>query len=91
MMYGTVETMEERLEHLLRLRDVQDQLGGFTAFIAWSYQPEHTERGGSEATGVEYLRTLAISRLVLDNFDNIQASCVVRCWVKSRNERNPCH
>jgi len=78
MMYGTVETMQERLEHLLRLRDVQDQLGGFTAFIAWSYQPEHTERGGSEATGVEYLRTLAISRLVLDNFDNIQASWVTQ-------------
>ncbi len=60
MMYGTVETDEERLEHMLRLRALQDETGGFTAFIAWSYQPEHTERGGTEATGVEYLRTLAL-------------------------------
>ena len=47
MMYGTVETIEERLEHLLRLRELQDETGGFTAFITWSYQPEHTERGGA--------------------------------------------
>src|SRR5688572_4509174 len=64
MMYGTVETDEERLEHLMRLRALQDETGGFTAFITWSYQPEHTERGGAEATGVDYLRTLAIARLV---------------------------
>ena len=78
MMYGTVETMEERLEHLFRLREVQDETGGFTAFITWSYQPEHTERGGTEATGIEYLRTLAMARLVLDNFDNLQASWVTQ-------------
>src|SRR6266850_1812697 len=78
MMYGTVETDEERIEHLMRLRDVQDETGGFTAFITWSYQPEHTERGGSEATGVDYLRTLALSRIVLDNFDNLQASWVTQ-------------
>jgi cyclic dehypoxanthinyl futalosine synthase len=78
MMYGTVETDEERLEHMLRLRALQDETGGFTAFITWSYQPEHTERGGSEATGVDYLRTLAIARLVLDNFDNLQASWVTQ-------------
>jgi len=78
MMYGTVETDEERLEHMLRLRALQDETGGFTAFIAWSYQPEHTERGGNEATGIEYLRTLAIARLVLDNFDNLQASWVTQ-------------
>jgi len=78
MMYGTVETDEERLEHMLRLRDLQDETGGFTAFITWSYQPEHTERGGREATGIEYLRTLAIARLVLDNFDNLQASWVTQ-------------
>src|SRR6185436_9358198 len=78
MMYGTVETVEERLEHLFRLRDLQDEMGGFTAFIAWSYQPDHTELGGAEATGVEYLRTLAIARLVLDNFDNLQASWVTQ-------------
>jgi len=78
MMYGTVETPEERLEHLFRLRDLQDETGGFTAFITWSYQPEHTELGGSEATGVDYLRTLATARLVLDNFDNLQASWVTQ-------------
>jgi cyclic dehypoxanthinyl futalosine synthase len=78
MMYGTVETVEERLEHLFRLRDVQDEMGGFTAFITWSYQPDHTELGGSEATGIEYLRTLAVARLVLDNFDNLQASWVTQ-------------
>jgi cyclic dehypoxanthinyl futalosine synthase len=78
MMYGTVETVEERLEHLFRLRELQDETGGFTAFIAWSYQPEHTELGGGEATGVEYLRTLATARLVLDNFDNLQASWVTQ-------------
>ncbi len=78
MMYGTVETDDERLEHMLRLRALQDETGGFTAFITWSYQPEHTERGGEEATGVDYLRTLAIARLVLDNFDNLQASWVTQ-------------
>jgi cyclic dehypoxanthinyl futalosine synthase len=78
MMYGTVETDDERLEHLLRLRALQDETGGFTAFITWSYQPEHTEHGGYEATGVEYLRTLAWSRIVLDNFDNLQASWVTQ-------------
>src|SRR5687767_15093840 len=78
MMYGTVETVEERLEHMFRLRELQDETGGFTAFITWSYQPEHTELGGFEATGVEYLRTLAIARIVLDNFDNLQASWVTQ-------------
>jgi cyclic dehypoxanthinyl futalosine synthase len=78
MMYGTVETMEERIEHMLRLRELQDETGGFTAFITWSYQPEHTERGGREATGIEYLRTLALARIVLDNFDNLQASWVTQ-------------
>ena len=78
MMYGTVETEEERIEHLLRLRDLQDETGGFTAFITWSYQPEHTEHGGQEATGVDYLRTLALARIVLDNFDNLQASWVTQ-------------
>ena len=78
MMYGTVETDEERIEHLMRLREVQDETGGFTAFITWSYQPEHTERGGAEATGIDYLRTLALARIVLDNFDNLQASWVTQ-------------
>ncbi len=78
MMYGTVETDEERLEHLLRLRALQDETGGFTAFITWSYQPDHTELAGHEATGIEYLRTLAVARIVLDNFDNVQASWVTQ-------------
>jgi len=78
MMYGTVETIEERIEHLLRLRELQDETRGFTAFITWSFQPSHTEIGGLEASGVEYLRTLAVARLVLDNFDNLQASWVTQ-------------
>src|SRR5690349_328215 len=78
MMYGTVETDEERVEHMLRLRALQDETGGFTAFITWSYQPDHTELAGAEATGVDYLRTLAIARIVLDNFDNLQASWVTQ-------------
>jgi cyclic dehypoxanthinyl futalosine synthase len=78
MMYGTVETDEERIEHLMRLRSLQDEMGGFTAFITWSYQPDNTERGGIEATGVDYLRTLALARIVLDNIDNLQASWVTQ-------------
>ena len=78
MMYGTVERLDERIEHLLRLRELQDETGGFTAFITWSFQPSNTELGGAGATGVEYLRTLAIARLVLDNFDNLQASWVTQ-------------
>jgi len=81
MMYGTVETDEERLEHLLRLRALQDETGGFTAFIAWSFQPSNTELGATvstEATGIDYLRTLALARTVLDNFDNLQASWVTQ-------------
>ena len=78
MMYGTVERPEERIDHLLRLRELQDETGGFTAFITWSYQPPNTALGGTEATGVDYLRTLATARLVLDNFDNLQASWVTQ-------------
>ena len=78
MMYGSVEGLEERIDHLLRLRELQDERGGFTAFIAWSYQPHNTELGGVEVTGVDYLRTLAIARLVLDNVDNLQASWVTQ-------------
>ncbi len=78
MMYGSVERPEERIEHLCRLRALQDDTSGFTAFITWSYQPPNTELGGAEATGVDYLRTLALSRIVLDNFDNLQASWVTQ-------------
>ncbi len=78
MMYGSVETPDDRVEHLFRLRETQDETSGFTAFITWSYQPQHTELGGTEATGVDYLRTLALARVVLDNFDNVQASWVTQ-------------
>jgi len=78
MMYGTVERPEERIEHLMRLRDLQDETSGFTAFITWSYQPTNTQLGGIEATGIDYLRTLSLARLVLDNFDNLQASWVTQ-------------
>ena len=83
MMYGSVETEAERVEHMMRLRALQDETGGFTAFITWSFQPSHTELGAAhpglvEATGIDYLRTLATARLVLDNFDNLQSSWVTQ-------------
>ncbi len=78
MMYGSVETPAERIEHLVRLRALQDDTGGFTAFITWSYQPDHTELAGVELTGAEYLRTLAVARIVLDNVHNLQASWVTQ-------------
>src|SRR5690606_23857973 len=81
MMYGSVETEAERIEHMMRVRDLQDETGGFTAFITWSFQPPNTELGETvqtEATGIDYLRTLATARLVLDNFDNLQSSWVTQ-------------
>lgn len=78
MMFGHIETLEERVEHLMRVRDLQDETGGFTAFIPWTYQPLNTALGGRPAGGHDYLRTLAISRLVLDNIENLQASWVTQ-------------
>jgi len=78
MMFGSVETDKEIIEHLVRLRDIQDKTGGFTAFIPWTYQPGNTKLGGSPATAVEYLKVLALSRIMLDNFDNVQASWVTQ-------------
>lgn len=78
MMFGSIEKNEELIAHLLRLRALQDETGGFTAFIPWSFQPGNTDLAGETATGVEYLRILAISRLLLDNFDNLQASWVTQ-------------
>lgn len=73
MMMGSVETPAERIEHLLRLRDLQDRTGGFRAFIPWTYQP--VKRLMSEvATGMAYLRLLAVARIFLDNVDHIQGS-----------------
>jgi cyclic dehypoxanthinyl futalosine synthase len=79
MMFGHVETVDQRLLHLFRLRELQDETGGFTAFIPWAFQPDHTALSSvvaSKSTSPEYLRLLAISRLVLDNFDNLQVSWV---------------
>ncbi len=79
MMFGHIETLEERLEHLLRLRDLQDETGGFTAFIPWPFQPDNTAFADiPKATPHEYLKMLAWSRIVLDNFPNIQASWVTQ-------------
>ena len=74
MMFGSIETPEERIEHMRVLRDLQDETQGFTAFIPWYYVPFKTPLRGKEATGLEYLRVLAISRLFLDNFPHLQAS-----------------
>lgn len=82
MMFGHVETAEERLEHLRRLRDLQDETGGFTAFIPWTFQPDNTPlaetRRIDKASSFTYLRMLALSRIYLDNFANIQASWVTQ-------------
>ncbi len=85
MMYGHVESTEQRLEHLQHLRDLQDETGGFTAFITWNFQPDHTDLGvdasrwdGDKATGYDHLRTVAVARLFLDNFQNFQASWVTQ-------------
>lgn len=92
MMYGTVETAEERLEHIIRTRAVQDESlastrGGFTAFIAWNFQPDGTPLGDEiqaanpqwrKATGFDYLRTIAVARLMLDNIPHHQASWVTQ-------------
>ena len=78
MMFGHRETLAERVEHLARIRELQDRTGGFTAFIPWTFQPENTVLGGHAVGGYDYLRTLAISRLFLDNVPNIQASWVTQ-------------
>ena len=80
MMFGSIETLEERVEHLRAIRDLQDETGGFRAFIPWSFQSGHTSLEGSteRATGVDYLMTLAVSRLYLDNVPHIQASWVTQ-------------
>jgi cyclic dehypoxanthinyl futalosine synthase len=81
MMFGCGETIEQRVHHLEVVRRIQEETGGFTAFIPWSFQRENTSLGRyvkEEATGVEYLKTLAISRLYLDNIVNIQSSWVTQ-------------
>jgi cyclic dehypoxanthinyl futalosine synthase len=78
MMFGHVETLEERIDHLLHLRELQDRTGGFTAFIAWTFQPTNTALAGDELSSFQYLRTLAVSRVMLDNFPSVQASWVTQ-------------
>lgn len=79
MMFGHVETLEERIEHLERLRQLQDETGGFTAFICWTFQPDHTDMSHIAPKGsFEYLKTQAVSRLYLDNIANIQSSWVTQ-------------
>ena len=81
MMFGCGETIEQRVEHLEVVRRIQAETGGFTAFIPWSFQRENTSLGRvvkEEATGVEYLKTLAISRLYLDDVLNVQSSWVTQ-------------
>jgi cyclic dehypoxanthinyl futalosine synthase len=81
MMFGCGETLEQRMNHLDLVRNLQEETGGFTAFIPWTFQRENTSLGRfvkEEATAVEYLKTLAISRLYLDNFVNVQSSWVTQ-------------
>jgi cyclic dehypoxanthinyl futalosine synthase len=79
MMFGTADTLADRVLHMLKVRDLQDETGGFTAFISWDYQHDQGTRAVAGETGtVLYLRTQALSRLVLDNIDNIQSSWVTQ-------------
>ena len=79
MMFGSIETLSERIEHLDRIRQLQDETGGFTAFICWTFQPDHTDMAEIPKAGsFEYLKMLAVSRLYLDNFDNLQSSWVTQ-------------
>lgn len=78
MMFGASESPEDIVEHIFRLRELQAAGASFTAFIPWTYQPGNTELGGLTATGVEYLRVLAIGRIILDNIQNVQASWVTQ-------------
>jgi cyclic dehypoxanthinyl futalosine synthase len=79
MMFGHVETLEDRVEHLGRIRDLQDECSPFRAFISWNFQPEDTKLPvPRKASGADYLRTVAVSRLFLDNFDNFQVSILTQ-------------
>ncbi|WP_456435850.1 aminofutalosine synthase MqnE [Thermovibrio ammonificans] len=73
ILYGHIETVEERVEHLLRLRELQDRTGGFMAFISFAYQPKNTQLGGNFTTGFDDLKMLAVARLLLDNFRHVRA------------------
>lgn len=78
MMFGHVESVDDRIEHLHRLRSVQDETGGFTAFICWTFQSENTVLRAEPVGSAEYLRMQALARIYLDNFENIQSSWVTQ-------------
>ena len=78
MVIGLIETPADRIEHLRRLRHLQDETGGFTAFINWTFQPVNAEQHERRAGAFDYLKTTAIARLYLDNFENVQASWVTQ-------------
>ena len=78
MMFGHVETPDDRIEHLQRVRDQQDATGGFTAFICWTFQPEHTKLRADPVGSGEYLRMQALSRIFLENIPNVQSSWVTQ-------------
>ncbi|WP_027364190.1 cyclic dehypoxanthinyl futalosine synthase [Desulfotruncus alcoholivorax] len=78
MVFGHIESSADIITHLIRVRDQQDATGGFTAFIPWSFQPRNTDLGGTTSGGYEYLKVLAVSRIMLDNIPNIQASWVTQ-------------
>ena len=78
MMFGHVETVEERIEHLERVRRQQEETGGFTAFIAWTFQAENTRLKVQTVGAHEYLRMQALARIYLDNVENIQSSWVTQ-------------
>src|ERR1700732_2033498 len=78
MMFGHVETIADRIEHLERLRELQDRTGGFTAFICWTFQPENVVLKATPVGSAEYLRTQALARIYLDNIENLQSSWVTQ-------------
>jgi cyclic dehypoxanthinyl futalosine synthase len=78
MMFGCRERPQDVVEHLFRIRELQDEGGTFTAFIPWTFQPGNTELGGTTASGAEYLKVLALSRIIIGNISNIQGSWVTQ-------------
>jgi len=78
MMMGSVETIQERVEHMLHIRTLQDKTGGFRAFIPWTFTTGNTELGGKETSSIDYLKTLALSRIFFDNIENVQGSWVTQ-------------
>ena len=78
MVIGFGETMAQRVEHMERIRQLQDRAGGFRAFITWTFQPGNTELGGEKTSGWDYMRTLAMTRLYMDNVAHIQGSWVTQ-------------